>query len=663
MTRLPLLLLLPLLQAPAAAAQAVFEHWGQEAGNARRSNAIRYTGGSPKSGAGYVLVKDLGEHKLDVAGVWPTLPVFAPSGHVVVADVDNFLLVCDPPERVPAPDPTQGAPDAVFSWPTTTTYARSGAFVFGAPPLPSSSAAVDDQGRAFWVNRRRNELFAADLSGLATGSLAIPDLFAPVNLSAVGFKTYIAEFALLLHADRVWLPDPSEHSALVVDADSGARSLAKGILPAPHRLLGSVGAFGPRFNAEGAAFTDMGAQPAGRGGIYGIESTAPFNTATNSWKASVPFVGIANDMQHPVSLSFSRGGASWACVVASNAQAFDAKTGRRGGLRITGVRDDDGTTCGSGNPFNAWGTNDGDIPGTYLVVNDFTANASWVSAPAVVPDGEGYRLYYTINLVKPVRCVLYSVLVSITGLYEGSTEGVRLGTTTCNAAPVALLDAWGKGFHAIAAMQSNGVVSVYDWKAFSPLQVHFSLHPFLPQEDGAAVIFAGSYLALSPAGTLLAIAHVAKSQRAFLVAIVGGFTAPPQPPGGPPAPPSPGPTPGNNVVTDAGRPIDNVVAGLFGGVSLLAALVALFVASYPEAAASRLILAGARSAWGAGAGAASRLTDAVLRGGKPPTQLSFGVALAPAPAAAGGGSGGGGGGGERASLLRPAGGAAAPVAS
>ena len=93
---------------PGAAAQVVFEHWGQEACNARRSNAIAYAGGAPAAGGAYVLVTDLGAHQLDVAGVWPTLPVFAPSGHVVVADVDNFLLVLPPPERVTPPDISGG---------------------------------------------------------------------------------------------------------------------------------------------------------------------------------------------------------------------------------------------------------------------------------------------------------------------------------------------------------------------------------------------------------------------------------------------------------------------------------------------------------------------------------------------------------------------------
>ena len=377
----------------------------------------------------------------------------------------------------------------------------------------------------------------------------------------------------------------------------------------------------------------------------------PFAASREAWQASVPFLGIANDMTHPVSLSFTRNGATWSCVVASNMQAFDGAKGLRGGLRISGVSDRTGTVCGDGNALNRWGTNDGQYPGTYLLVNEFTENATWASAPAVVPDGDGYRLYYTINLAKPNQCVIYSVLVSAEGVYTGSSEGRRMGGALCNAGPVALLNAWGKGFHAIAMMQQNGVVAVLDWRAFAPTQVSYSLQAFLPDEGGAYV-FAGSYLALSPAGTLLAIVHQASSQHAWLVAVVGGFNAPPPMPTPVIPIPSAAPPAPSNAVTDTGRPVDNVVAGLFGGVSLAAALAVLFVASYPDARASKIMVAGARAVWSGGAAAANGLANKVLRGGAPPTQLMGSGATAVFVS-----------GGERASLLRPAAPAAAAPAA
>jgi hypothetical protein len=253
-----------------------------------------------------------------------------------------------------------------------------------------------------------------------------------------------------------------------------------------------------------------------------------------------------------------------------------------------------------------------------------------------------------LNLAAPNRCIIYSVLVSATGVYTGSSEGRDMGSVLCNAAPVALLDAWGKGSHAIAMMQSNGVVSVLSWQQLAPTQVKYELRPFMP--DIGAYIFAGSYLALSPAGTLLCVAHIAVTQHAYVVAIVGGFNSAPRVPGGavstpttaPSYPPAPGPS--NSGVTDVGRPVDNVVAGLFGGVSLVAALLALFVASFPDHAAAKFITASARAAWRGGEAAANGLADRVLRGGKPPTQLHVAGAVSVAVAS----------GGERASLLRPA---------
>ena len=380
---------------PGAAAQVVFEHWGQEACNARRSNAIAYAGGAPAAGGAYVLVTDLGAHKLDVAGVWPTLPVFAPSGHVVVADVDNFLLILPPPERVTPPDISGGPPDPAFSWETTATYVKSGAFFFGAPPAPSSSAAVDEDGVAYWVNRHQNRLYAADLSGVPTGGPIVEPWLAAtgsesLNLSATGggFKKYAGEFALLLHANRLWLPEPDEHSALVVDALYGVRAVATGFTEQGQRLLGSVGSFAVQLGAETAAFTNFGTNPAGKGGIFGVQSEAPFAASWEQWQASVPFNAASGDFQHPVSLLFSRAGQTWSCVVASTVQAFSATLGLQGGLRISGVSDKDGSVCGDG-VLNQWGTNDGAYAGTYLMVNEFTANATWASAPAVVPDGDG----------------------------------------------------------------------------------------------------------------------------------------------------------------------------------------------------------------------------------------------------------------------------------
>ena len=336
-----------------------------------------------------MLVTDLGAHSLNVAGVWPTLPVFAPSGHVVVADVDNFMLVLTPPERVPAPDISAGPPDASFSWPTTTTYVKSGAFFFGAPPAPSSSAAVDENGVAFWVNRHQNQLYAADLSGVATGG-AIVEPWPSLNLSATGggFKKYKGEFALLLHANRLWLPEPDEHSALVVDALYGDRSVATGLAAPGQRLQGSVGSFAVQLGAEGAAFANFGVVNPPKGGIYGLESTSPFATSYEQWQADVPFRAVSGDFQHPVSLRFARGDKSWSCVVATTVQTYSAELGLQGGLRISGVLDLDGTVCGDG-PLTQWRTNDGAYAGTYLFTDEFTANATWASAPAVVPDGDG----------------------------------------------------------------------------------------------------------------------------------------------------------------------------------------------------------------------------------------------------------------------------------
>jgi hypothetical protein len=235
---------------------------------------------------------------------------------------------------------------------------------------------------AYWVNRHQNRLYAADLSGVPTGD-PIVEPWESLNLSATGggFTKYAGEFALLLHANRLWLPEPDVHSALVVDALYGVRAVATGFTQVGQRLLGSVGSFAVQLGAETAAFTNFGTNPAGKGGIFGVQSEAPFAASWEQWQASVPFNAASGDFQHPVSLLFSRAGQTWSCVVASTVQAFSATLGLQGGLRISGVSDKDGSVCGDG-VLNQWGTNDGAYAGTYLMVNEFTANATWASAPS-----------------------------------------------------------------------------------------------------------------------------------------------------------------------------------------------------------------------------------------------------------------------------------------
>ena len=494
-----------------SSSDVVFAFWDQEAGNSRRSSSIDITGKGPTE-YGYVLVEDLGAHKFDIAGVWPSLPCFSPTGDVVIADVDSFVLQLKNPELVGEFD--------LDGWPDTV-YTHSGAIILGGTPEPSSSIAVSTDNMGYIINRHSGFLHAINLG---TNQPLWPALNLSMATNGKGFKKFKTEFAFLLHGGKLWIPDPDQHGALVVSAATGQYTYSQYMDQPTHRLQASVGSVDPMINSELAAFTDAAAsQPRGYGALYGISATEPFNTSEWAWQAAVPFTVPALEYSHPVILEFKNEKKSWGCVVSSQFVAENKTVGSTffGGVRISGVNVRDGTVCGDG-PFDTWGTNSlGGALGTYVIANDFTKKITWSSAPAVISDGAGYRLYYNVNLASPNKCVLLTVLVSAQGIYSATTEG-RPFSGLCNSAPVALLNAYGVGKHAVALILQAGGLHIMDWKVLSPSQVDWTLTPYLPAGTKGAV-FAGNYLAASPHGTILVVAHETSINHAYLVAVVGAL--------------------------------------------------------------------------------------------------------------------------------------------
>ena len=124
--------------APRASA-AGFEACSQEACSEVRHSSVTSTGGAPPAGQGYVLIKDLGPHTFD--GTWPTLPVVNPkTGHVMIADVDGFMLALESPEVNGAAEYSEDDDGGIAqpsAWRTVGTYTKSGAIMLGGPaPQP-----------------------------------------------------------------------------------------------------------------------------------------------------------------------------------------------------------------------------------------------------------------------------------------------------------------------------------------------------------------------------------------------------------------------------------------------------------------------------------------------------------------------------------------------
>lgn len=596
---------------------AILSFWNQEAGDSRRNSAIEITGLGPTP-YGYVLVEDLGAHKFDIAGVWPSLPVFGPTGDVIVADVDSFVLQLTNPEQVGEFD--------LDGWPDTV-YTPSGAIILGGIPEPSSSVAVSTDNMAYVVNRHTSVLHAINL---ATNKPLWPPLNLTMATNGKGFLKYKAEFAFLLHGGKLWLPDPNQHGALVVSAATGQYTYTQNMDLVAHRFQGSVGSTDPLIKSELAAFTDAAAsQPRGYGGLYGVTATEPFNTSEWAWQAAVPFTVPGSEFSHPVIVEFKEGTKTWGCVISTQSVAGNLTEGSDflGGVRISGVSVRDGSVCGDGE-LATWGTNPlGGSPGTYVISNDFTKKITWASAPAVIVDGGEYRLYYNINTATPNRCVLMTVLVTYNGVYIGPTE-TRAFAGLCNSAPVALLNAYGKGKHAVAIILQAGGLHIVDWKVFSPSQVDWPLAPYLPAGTSGAV-FAGNYISASPHGTLLVVVHEQSINHAYLVAVVGALNGKAPNPSATPSPsasasasatayptqaapsasaqPAPNNAPASTTnVTPAG-----VAGGIFGTLGALGVIATFIVFRYPTSSAARVISTGASAALSASKTAVKSVSAAI----------------------------------------------------
>ena len=584
---------------------AVLSFWSQEAGDSRRSSAIEITALGPNPS--YVLIEDLGAHKFDYAGVWPSLPCFAPNGDVIIADVDSFLLQLQNPETVTLP---------IDEW-ADKVYTPSGAIILGGIPQPSTSVAVSADNKAYIINRHSGFLHAIDLD------TNLP-LWPPLNLSLAtngdGFKKYGNEFAFLLHGGKLWIPDPSQHGALVVSATSGTYAYTTNMDAPTRRFQGSVSSSDPQINGELVAFNDAGAQPPKYGALYGISATEPLVNSSWAWQAAVHFTITAQEFSHPVLLEFSAPGKTWSCLVSSQYVPANTTVGSTflGGVRISGVNAKDGKVCGDG-AFSSWGTNAlGREPGSYVVSSsDVLKKVTWSSAPAVIPDGEGYRLYYTINLATPNTCVLYTVLVTATGVYTGSSES-RKFPGLCNSAPIAMLNAYGVGKHVVAIILTSGNLHILDWNKFSPSEVDWPLAPYLPV-GSTGVVFAGNYIAASSHGTILVVAHEQSINHAYLIAVVGalngkapGPSASPSPSSSASASPSASPsasstsipniTPSQFAPTPSTEPVPNnapinqnsispggVAASIFGTFALLGVAASFIVFRYPSSQAAKVI--------------------------------------------------------------------------
>jgi len=542
---------------------------------------------------------------------------------------------------VPDVDPGDGS--FYESWHKTREFSLSTDIGILSYPAPSSSAAVDAAGIAYWVNREQSMLYSWDTTSPNNNA----QLWPRINLtdrtaSKDGFWSYYTDFALLYYQGALHLPDPNYHAALTVQTSTGSSIYSStDVLGLPaHRLLGSCGSSGGAAGSS-VVFKDYGTSGAA-GDNYGTFSL-DFD-GSEVWRGNVFFNPADGDFAHPVHVEFAFEGVK--CDVAITWATAD-------GVRISGFDSDYGTYCGS------WETNeDGGDRGTYLVGDVNLENSNWVTAPAVIWDDDnlGYWFYMLANLQRPNNatqiCSLLGVLVTNAKVHADTGEftTVRMRNTNCNAAPVALLDLWGPGQHGVSVLLDNGTLAFFDWDCeaapsprlgargaisflsarsnpylcrphpgrlppsladFNPAsragaggyprsqpRSAFSLWPYLPGgtlpvADRPDYSFVGNYMAATTAGSIVLVVHergYPNPNHALMVAVVGGHL------GAPPLAPA-APAAAAAAAAPSATPALAAAFGSIGAIALLSGLVIVFAPGSVAAGAIRAV-AGAAAAAG-----------------------------------------------------------------
>jgi len=313
-----------------------------------------------------------------------------------------------------------------------------------------------------------------------------------------------------------------------------------------------------------------------------------------------------------------------------------------------------GANANSNGPCGSWD------PNGYTIRHSYIAQPLWVSAPAVLYDGNQLAyLVYAVTLPSgdgrgrsSWRSTLVSIQIDATGPYSDPVDFFTLDGCRFNAAPLIVRNAWGFNNHVITVGASNGRLYVFPAQGYTrtgPFYSH-NLIPLLPQPNNPAypgvsnanVGISGNYLAASRGGSVGFIMHNEDAETNFFGVVAGAmFRLPtdvsptPSPSTGPPSNGGGGNGGGgaNSAVGPGASPAVSIAGAAFGGVAaLLAALVAIVFLAPTSSAAEAVryvaggILGGARSA-------ASGLS---------PSKRNFVVVTSGSQAAAGGGGSGGG---------------------
>ncbi len=351
---------------------------------------------------------------------------------------------------------------------------------------------------------------------------SLPTLIWNLDLATVStgdgravFNTFQQDHAILYYGRKVWVPSNDFDGALIVDSVTGTYITTTGLSWDSQRLMGSVG--GQDNYWQSPVFVTAGS-------FYGIQSFNG-NTGSRAWWSNNSFAAYTNEFTHPVAVTFLGEFGTVNCIIASQ---WD----RTGDIFISGANANNDRPCGYWNPNG------------YTIRRPALAMPTWVSTPAVLYDGSQIvYLVYAVMLPSgdPTtpgrrtswRSSLVSIQIDITGPYSDPAESFILEGARLNAAPIIVRDAWGMGYHAIAAGDSSGRLHIFPAKGYSNTGPVFSHdltsilplpnNPSYPGVTNLRTGISGNYMAASRGGSVGFIMHNEDAETNWFGVVAGAM--------------------------------------------------------------------------------------------------------------------------------------------
>ena len=446
------------------------------------------------------------------------------------------------------------------------------------------------------------------------------------------FKTFSEDHGIIAYGGKVWVPSQDYAGALLVDGQLGpaAPLLTTTALYFPtQRLRGSVGGAGMNWRAP--VFVAHGSG-------YGIQSFDP-TSGNRTWWSDNPYNAYAQEFSHPVAVSFwSPTDGVTNCIIVSQ---WD----QTGDIFLSGANANSSGPCGYWNPNG------------YTIRHAYIAQPLWVSAPAVLYDGNQLAyLVFAVTLPSSDgrgraswRSTLITIQIDNTGPYNDPIDYYTLDGCRFNAAPLIIRNAWGYGNHVITVGASNGRLYVFPAQGYTrtgPFYSH-NLIPLLPPPNNPAypgtnnanVGISGNYMSASRGGSIGFIMHNEDAETNFFGVVAGAmFRLPtdisptPSPSVGPPSPNN-----GQSAINSVTPPAVNIAGVAFGGVAAFLAVLVAIVFLAPTSRAADAVRYVASGILGGASAAASSMSPkrgfVTTTSGSPMASGSYGAA---APSASSG---------------------------